>query len=36
MSVFFAKLRIFNGISKKYLAIVYAEDAAVADFAALS
>lgn len=31
-----AKLHIFSGISKKYLAIVYAEDAAVANLAALA
>ena len=33
---FDANLHIFNGISKKYLAIVYAEDAAVANLAALA
>ncbi len=32
----YAKLCIFSETSKKYFAVVYAEDAAVADFAALA
>ena len=33
--IFTAKLRIIRELSKKYLAIVYTEDVAVADFATL-
>lgn len=36
VNLIIAKLRIFSGISKKYFEVVDAEDAAVADFAALA
>ena len=36
VSLIIAKLRIFSGISKKNFEVVDAEDAAVADFAALA
>ncbi len=34
--LFYTKLVKLGGISKEYLAVVYSEDAAVADFAALA